>query len=128
MADQTLWDRCVAFHGHRCPGLALGVRAATVALDFFMDDITDEEHPGISCTVNTSKCPSDGLRCVLGVDDGRGLTVAEEEGDLRFDFSRNGKHIILTALPLKRGLSAEEKIVTILMGRQQDIFDIKTRY
>ena len=91
MIDQTLWDKCVAFHGHRCPGLAIGVKAAAIALDFFMDDITDEDHPGITCTSSTSKCPSDGIRCVLGIDDGTGLTVAEKEGELCFDFARGGK-------------------------------------
>ena len=24
--DNANWDKCVAFHGHQCPGLALGVR------------------------------------------------------------------------------------------------------
>lgn len=128
MIDQTLWDKCVAFHGHRCPGLAIGVKAAAIALDFFMDDITDEDHPGITCTCSTTKCPSDGIRCVLGIDDGTGLTIAEKEGELCFDFAREGKHIILTTLPGKHGLSAEENIVRILMGRNQDIFDVKTRY
>ena len=31
--DQALWEKCVAFHGHQCPGLAIGYRAATLALE-----------------------------------------------------------------------------------------------
>ena len=27
--DQQLWEKAIAFHGHACPGLAIGVRAAT---------------------------------------------------------------------------------------------------
>ena len=128
MMDQTLWKKCVAFHGHACPGLATGVRASLIALDFFMDDITDEDAPGITCTSSTAKCPSDGIRCVLNVDDGRGLTISEKEGDLCFDFARDGKHIILTALPGGGKLSMEENIIRILMGKPEEVFDIKTRY
>lgn len=29
--DQVLWDECVRFHGHECPGLAIGYRAAEIA-------------------------------------------------------------------------------------------------
>ena len=31
--DQILWEKCVAFHGHSCPGLAIGARAAEIALE-----------------------------------------------------------------------------------------------
>jgi len=29
---QKDWDRCVEFHGHVCPGLAIGFQAAQIAL------------------------------------------------------------------------------------------------
>ncbi|MDR3544029.1 MAG: FmdE family protein [Desulfosporosinus sp.] len=29
---QRDWDRCVEFHGHICPGLAIGFQAAQIAL------------------------------------------------------------------------------------------------
>lgn len=32
--NEALWNRCVAFHGHSCPGLAIGFRAATEALSY----------------------------------------------------------------------------------------------
>ena len=33
MIQQELWERCVAFHGHACPGLAIGYRAALYAAE-----------------------------------------------------------------------------------------------
>ena len=30
--EQQLWEKAIAFHGHACPGLAIGVRAATEAI------------------------------------------------------------------------------------------------
>ena len=29
--EQEQWERCVAFHGHSCGGLAIGCRAALYA-------------------------------------------------------------------------------------------------
>ena len=26
--NEELWAKCVAYHGHHCPGLAIGVRAS----------------------------------------------------------------------------------------------------
>ena len=26
--EEKLWEKCVEFHGHECPGLAIGFRAA----------------------------------------------------------------------------------------------------
>ncbi len=31
MLNKELWDKCVAFHGHECPGLSIGYRAALYA-------------------------------------------------------------------------------------------------
>lgn len=28
--EKEIWEKAVAFHGHACPGLAIGVRAATL--------------------------------------------------------------------------------------------------
>ena len=30
-----LWKKCVEFHGHECPGLAIGYRAAMAASEYF---------------------------------------------------------------------------------------------
>lgn len=128
MFDASVWDRCVSFHGHACPGLAIGVRAAQAALDFFMDDIQDESAPGISCVTTTDKCPSDGIRCMLCVEEGRGLTIKPSEGEIVFDFSMDGKHIILTTRPKKTRLDRDASIVYTLNGPLEELFDIRTRY
>lgn len=128
MISDTLWNRCVSFHGHACPGLAIGVRGADIALDFFEDDITDEDNYGIRCTVSTDKCPSDGIRCVLNIDENSGLTVKPAEGPVTMDFSLNGKHIILILKTQDREISREENIIRILKSPADNVFEIKTRY
>ena len=29
--NRKLWDKAVAFHGHECPGLAIGLKASEVS-------------------------------------------------------------------------------------------------
>ena len=33
--NMDLWKKCVEFHGHECPGLAMGYRAAVEASEYF---------------------------------------------------------------------------------------------
>jgi formylmethanofuran dehydrogenase subunit E len=43
MIDQQTLDRVVDFHGHLCPGLAMGVAAAQIALREIGPHAKDEE-------------------------------------------------------------------------------------
>ena len=42
-SEKKLWEKAAAFHGHVCPGLTIGYRAALYAIDLleltFSDDI-----------------------------------------------------------------------------------------
>lgn len=56
-ADQ--FDRIVEFHGHMCPGLALGVQAAQIALREIGAHTPDEE---VVATVETDMCAVDAIQ------------------------------------------------------------------
>jgi formylmethanofuran dehydrogenase subunit E len=77
-----LWDEAVRFHGHSCPGLAIGVR---IALDYkerigLRERSEDEE---IVTLVETDSCSVDGIQSILGCTAGK--------GNLRM--ARRGKHV-----------------------------------
>ena len=40
---ESLWQKCVAFHGHGCGGLAVGFRAVLYAWELFESDSTSED-------------------------------------------------------------------------------------
>ena len=40
---ESLWQQCVAFHGHGCGGLAVGFRAVLYAWELFESDSTSED-------------------------------------------------------------------------------------
>ncbi|MDR2016150.1 MAG: FmdE family protein, partial [Burkholderiales bacterium] len=67
----TLWNEAVRFHGHSCPGLAIGVR---IALDYkesvrLHNRAEDEE---IVAVAETDSCSIDGIQSILGCTAGKG--------------------------------------------------------
>ena len=43
--DQKLWEKAAAFHGHVCPGLTIGYRAALYAIDLLELAFSEDEQP-----------------------------------------------------------------------------------
>ena len=77
----TLFEGAVTFHGHRCPGLALGYRAAGVGLKALGADPAGDEE--VVAVVENDACGVDGLQVRAGCTFGK--------GNLRFlDY---GKHV-----------------------------------
>jgi formylmethanofuran dehydrogenase subunit E len=72
--NEALWAKCVAFHGHHCPGLAIGVRASLEAIKLLSIDTDQDE---VCCISENSTCSVDGIRVLLG--------CTEEKGNLFFE-------------------------------------------
>lgn len=51
-------DALVGFHGHMCPGLAVGIRTAPAALREIGPHAADEE---VVCAVETDMCAVDAI-------------------------------------------------------------------
>lgn len=75
----------VAFHGHECPGLALGVRAAEVALDRIGPHAADEE---VVCQTETDMCAVDAIQFLTGCTLGKGNLIYRDHGKIAFTFWR----------------------------------------
>ncbi|MDL2268394.1 FmdE family protein [Desulfosarcina sp. OttesenSCG-928-G17] len=91
--DQTLrekmWQEAVKFHGHSCPGLAIGAR---IALDFredagLSDRAEDEE---IVALVETDACGVDGIQVILGCTAGKGNLWLQKRGKHVFTLFQRG--------------------------------------
>lgn len=61
--NQELWKKCVTFHGHHCPGLAIGVRASLEAINALALDMSSNDK--IVCVAENESCSVDGIRVVL---------------------------------------------------------------
>lgn len=84
MVPQEIVDKAVAFHGHWCPGLALGIRAALWAMENF-GTASDEE---IVTITETDMCAVDAIQALAGCTFGKGNLVFYDRGKIAFSFYR----------------------------------------
>ncbi len=87
-----------AFHGHMCPGLAMGIRAAAAALREIGPHSQDEE---VVALVETDMCGVDAIQFLTGCTFGKGNLIHLDYGKSGFTFYRrsDGKGIRLVARP-----------------------------
>jgi formylmethanofuran dehydrogenase subunit E len=87
-----------AFHGHMCPGLAIGIRAAEVALREIGPHSQDEE---VVAVVETDMCGVDAIQFLTGCTFGKGNLIHLDHGKSAFTFYRrsDGKGIRIVARP-----------------------------
>lgn len=122
--DKKLWDKAVAFHGHECPGLAIGVRAALIAMEMLKTDAAEDEE--LVCVTENDACGVDGVQALTGCTFGKGNLVYRGTGKQAFSFfdRRSGKKVRLMLKPLAAGMSRPEKQEYILTAPVGEIFDI----
>ncbi|HTY15358.1 MAG TPA: FmdE family protein [Methanoregulaceae archaeon] len=68
----------IKFHGHKCPGLALGYRAAVIALEELRTDPSRDEE--LVAIVENDACGIDALQVVTGCTAGKGNLVFRDYG------------------------------------------------
>ena len=99
--DPVLVKQATDFHGHWCPGLAIGIRAAEWALKE-MGKAPDEE---IVAVVETDMCGVDAIQSLTGCTFGKGNLIHKDYGKSAFTFYRrkDGKAARLVARPDLQG-------------------------
>jgi len=71
-------ELAIQFHGHICPGLLLGVRAAQFAQHYLgVDPDSDEE---LLAVVETNSCAVDAIQAILGCTFGKGNLIFKDYG------------------------------------------------
>jgi formylmethanofuran dehydrogenase subunit E len=93
----ALIQKTIDFHGHSCPGLAIGIRASEVALGE-VGRSSDEE---VVAVVENDNCAVDAIQFLLSCTYGKGNLIHLDYGKLAFSFYRrsDGKAIRLTGKP-----------------------------
>lgn len=85
MIDQDTIDRTVEFHGHMCPGLAMGIRAAEIARERVGAHAADEE---VVAVVETDMCAVDAIQFLTGCTFGKGNLIHRDYGKNAYTFLR----------------------------------------
>ena len=96
--DAATVERVIAFHGHMCPGLAMGIQAARLALREIGPHSMDEE---IVAAVETDMCAVDAIQFLTGCTFGKGNLVHRDFGKNAYTFWRraDGKAVRISAKP-----------------------------
>ena len=128
MLDETWWTRAASFHGHTCPGLALGFKAcegaiAELGLDAAKLPAVDEE---IVCVTENDACGVDAVQVVLGCTYGKSNLIPRLRGKMAFSFFVRGTdravRLVFTARSGER--SRDEFQSYILSTPYDQLFDV----
>ncbi len=80
----------IGFHGHSCPGLAIGYRMTRAALSFFSESRSQDEE--LVAIVENNACGVDALQFMSGCTFGKGNLIFKDYGKHVFTlFSRTSK-------------------------------------
>ncbi len=89
------FERCADFHGHVCPGLAIGYRAARAALEWLEEHRAEDEE--LVAVVETDACGVDAVQVLTGCTFGKGNLIHRDYGKQAFTLlgRRSGKGVRL---------------------------------
>lgn len=124
MSIQEIYDKCVQFHGHRCPGLAIGVRAAVEALRLLSADRSSDEE--LVCVTENDACGVDGIQVVMGCSAGKGNLIFRMTGKHAYTFynRKNQKKVRLVLKKLPQAEDREAKQNYILTAPFDEVFSV----
>jgi formylmethanofuran dehydrogenase subunit E len=111
-----LLAQAIAFHGHYCPGLTIGYRAALIALrELGVERAQDEELVAIC---ETDACSVDAVQSLTGCTLGKGNLILRDWGKQVFTFGRRNDGKMLR-VALRYGLVPESPDQTPEQRRQK---------
>lgn len=92
MFDESLWRNVAAFHGHECPGLAIGFKACEGAMEELGLALAhvpaiDEE---VVCVTENDACGVDAVQYLLGCTYGKSNLIPRLRGKMAFSFFVRG--------------------------------------
>jgi formylmethanofuran dehydrogenase subunit E len=85
------FEKAVEFHGHICPGLAMGYRVAKYAGEHYPRSLDEE----LVCIAENRSCSVDAIQSLLGCTAGKGNLIFNDNGKQVFTFySRNASRAL----------------------------------
>lgn len=130
--DEKKIEETIAFHGHSCPGLAIGIRAAELALT----RLNFVPGANMVCVSETDMCGVDGIQFLTGCTFGKGNLIHKDYGKAGFTFFDRDKSEGFRALFLDDAIQAFEpatngalekgaRIQAIMEAELGDLFQVQ---
>lgn len=122
MYDQIKWKKAAAFHGHECPGLAIGFKVCQALEEHIPTEASIDEE--IVCITENDSCAVDAVQSLLGCTFGKGNLIYKPMGKMAFNFyfRDSGKSLRLYFNADGRDMSREERLEFILNAPTAELF------
>jgi formylmethanofuran dehydrogenase subunit E len=87
------WKRAVDFHGHVCPGLSIGFKAARAGMAWLKEQRAEDEE--LVAIVETNACGADAVQVLTGCTFGKGNFIFRDHGKNVYSFvsRRSGRGV-----------------------------------
>lgn len=123
--EKELIEKTIEFHGHSCPGLAIGIRVSEFAMEKL--DITKAENP--VCVTETDMCGVDAIQFLTGCSFGKGNLIHKDYGKSAFTFydrdTKKGGRIIFNNDFARDEKDREKRIKLLLEADLDDLFSME---
>ena len=123
------YEDLISFHGHSCPGLAIGYRMAKAGLEFLAESRSKDEE--IVAIVENNACGVDALQCLTGCTFGKGNLIFNDYGKHVFTLydrkTRKGVRVSLNLQNVPEGIHDDKPqfIEWLLSAPQNDVISLK---
>lgn len=123
------YEELIRFHGHSCPGLAIGYRMSKAGLDFLNGSKAKDEE--LVAIVENDACGVDALQCLTGCTFGKGTLIFKDYGKQAYTLynrkSRKGVRIVFDPkdIPVAAREKREELIKWLLKAPEKEVVALK---
>ncbi|MBU5450596.1 FmdE family protein [Acetivibrio sp. MSJd-27] len=120
--NQMFWDTARKFHGHECPGLAIGVKACEAAVEKM--GVMSSEDEELVCVTENDACGVDAVQAILGCSLGKGNLLYHSTGKMAFNFfdRRSGKKLRICLKARNSGMERKAYMNYLLQAPVDEIF------
>jgi formylmethanofuran dehydrogenase subunit E len=125
--NRKYWDKARSFHGHECPGLAIGVKACEAAVEKAgISPAFDEE---LVCITENDACGVDAIQALMSCTIGKGNLIYKNTGKQAFTFINRDTGKAMRFYLKAKGDSMEraEYIEYLLNAPVDEIFSYEER-
>ena len=106
---ETKYEDLIAFHGHSCPGLAIGYRMTNAALRFLSQQRAEDEE--LVAIIENNACGVDALQFITGCTFGKGNLIFKDYGKHVFTLysrqSRKGVRVVFDPIKIPEDIAED---------------------
>ncbi|MDR2097120.1 MAG: FmdE family protein [Spirochaetaceae bacterium] len=123
--NQSYWDKARAFHGHACPGLAIGVKVCEAVVEKMgVGPALDEE---LVCVVENDACGVDAIQALVSCTFGKGNLIYKDTGKHAYTFfnRKTGKAMRFYFKAVNSGMDRDAFQDYLLNAPVDELFDCR---